>query len=110
MNDELDPGLRRLFAQTAEHPADDAFVAAVTARTARDRRLSLALRPLAAGALSAATLGGVAAGLGLAAQQSFAVIAPLLTASPVGQAAGLGLAVAGLVCFRLLAPLATRRF
>jgi hypothetical protein len=54
-------------------------------------------------------LGVVAAGLGLAVRQSFAVIAPLLTTSPVGQAAALGLVVAGFVCFQLLAPLATRR-
>jgi hypothetical protein len=109
MNDELDPDLKRLFAETAEHPADEAFVSAVTARTTRIWRPSPAVRPLATGALSAVVLGAAAAGLGLAAQQSAAVIAPLLTASPVGQAAGLALALAGVVCFRLLAPLATRR-
>jgi hypothetical protein len=109
MSDELDPGLRRLFAETAEHPADEAFVAAVTARTAREPRVGLAVRRLAAGSLSTLALGAVAAGLGVALQQSSRVILPLLTASPAGVAAGLGLAVAGLVCFRLLAPLAQRR-
>jgi hypothetical protein len=109
MNDELDPGLKRLFAETAEHPADVAFVSAVTARVAREP-LSPTVRRLAAGGLSAAALGVVAAGVGLALQQSFTVISPLLTASPVGQAAGLAFALAGAVCFRLLAPLAARRF
>jgi hypothetical protein len=108
MNDELDPGLKRLFAETAEHPADDAFVAAVTARTSRER-FSPALQRLMAGALYAVILGVLAAGLGRLLEESFKVIAPLLTASPVGQAAALALAVAGAVCFRLLAPLAARR-
>ena len=109
MSDELDPGLRRLFAETAEHPADDAFVAAVTARTARERRLGLNLGHLAAGSLSALTLAAAAAGVGLAAQLGSQVIMPLLSASPMGVATGLGLAVAGLICVRLLAPLAGRR-
>jgi hypothetical protein len=108
MSDDLDPGLRRLFAETAEYPADEAFVAAVTQRTANAPRIGPAVRRLAAGSVSALTLGAVAAGLGLALQQGAGVIMPLLNASPVGMAAGLGLAVAGLVCFRLLAPLARR--
>ncbi len=109
MSDDLDPGLRRLFAETAEHPADEAFVAAVTARTAHAPRIGLAVRRLAAGSLSALALGAVAAGVGLALQQGSQVILPLLNASPTGVAAGLGLAVAGFVCFRLLAPLTQRR-
>lgn len=109
MSEDLDPGLRRLFAETAEHPADDAFVSAVTARTAHDPRIGLTVGRLAAGTLSALALGAVAAGLGLALKQGSQVILPLLTASPTGMAAGLGLAVAGFVCFRLLAPLAQRR-
>jgi hypothetical protein len=110
MSDELDPGLKRLFAETAEHPADDAFVAAVARRTASEPRIGLAVRRMAAGSLSALAFGAVAAGLGLALQQGSRVIMPLLSASPMGMAAGLGLAVAGLVCFRLLAPLAQRHF
>ena len=110
MSDELDPGLRRLFAETAEHPADEAFVAAVTERTAHEPRIGLTVRRLAAGSASALALGAVAAGVGLALQQGSQVIMPLLSASPVGMAAGLGLAVAGLVCFRLLAPLTQRHF
>jgi hypothetical protein len=109
MSDELDPRLKRLFAETAEHPADEAFVEAVAARTQRERHVGLAAGRLAAAALPALTLGVVAAALGLAAQQSFTVVAPLLTASPTGMAASLALAAAGVVCFRLLAPLATRR-
>ena len=108
MSEELDPGLRRLFAETAEYPADEAFVAAVTERTASEPRLGFKARRLAAGLLPTLALGAVAAGLGLALQQGSQVIMPLLTASPAGVAAGLGLAVAGLVCFRLLAPLARR--
>ncbi len=109
MSDELDPGLKRLFAQTAEYPADDAFVSAVTARTARESRIALIARRLAPTLGAAVTLGVLASVLGLVLDQSAKVIAPLLTASPVGLAAGLGLAVAGLVCFRLLAPLASWR-
>jgi hypothetical protein len=108
MSDELDPGLRRLFAETAEYPADEAFVAAVTTRTAMEPRIGPAAQRLAAGTLSALALGAVAAGLGLALQQGAQVIMPLLSASPAGVAAGLGLTIAGLVCFRLLAPLARR--
>jgi hypothetical protein len=110
MSDDLDPGLRRLFAETTEHPADEAFVAAVTERTAREPRIGLALRRLAAGFLPGLTVAVVAAGLGLALRQGSQVIMPLMDASPLGTAAGLGLAVAILVCLRLLAPLAQRHF
>jgi hypothetical protein len=110
MSEDLDPQLRRLFAETAEHPADEAFVQSVAARTQRERHLGPAVRRLAAASLPALALGAVAAGLGLAAQQSFTVVAPLLTASPTGMAASLALVAAGVVCFRLLAPLVTRRF
>ncbi len=108
MSDELDPGLRRLFAETAEHPADEAFVSAVTARTSRERSIGLFARHVAAGIIFALVLGVLAAVLGLVLDLSAKVIAPFLTASPIGLAAGLGLAVAGAVCFRLLAPLALR--
>ncbi len=109
MSEDLDPGLRRLFAETAEHPADDAFVAAVTTRTVHDPRIGLTFGRLAAGSLSALALAAAAAGLGLALQKGSQVILPLLDASPTGMAAGLGLAAAGFVCFRLLAPLVQRR-
>jgi hypothetical protein len=108
MSDELDPGLRRLFAETADNPADEAFVTEVTQRTARELRIGPAVWRLAAGTAPALTLGAVAAGVGLALQQGSRVIMPLLGASPMGIAAGLGLGVAVLVCFRLLGPLAQR--
>ena len=104
MNNELDPGLRRLFAETAEAPADEAFVAAVTARTSRERRVMMFVRPLAAGLLLSLILAALATGLGVALNQSRAVIAPLVSASPAGWAAGLALAFAGVVLFRTLAP------
>ena len=105
MNDELDPGLRRLFASTAETPADEAFVAAVTARTSREGRIMSVLRPLAGGLLLAVSLAALAIGLGVVLNQSRAVIAPLVNASPVGLAAGLALAFAGMVCVRTLTPI-----
>ena len=108
MNDELDPGLRRLFAATAENPADEAFVAGVTARTSLERRIMSVLRPLAGGLLLAVSLAALATGLGVALNQSRAVIAPLVSASPVGLAAGLALAFAGVVLFRTLAPVFTQ--
>ena len=108
MNDELDPGLRRLFAETAESPADEAFVAGVTARTSRERRVMLVLRPLAGGLLLAVILAALATGLGVALNQSRAVIAPLVSASPAGWAAGLALAFAGAVLVRTLAPVFAR--
>jgi hypothetical protein len=110
MSDELDPGLRRLFASTAEHPADEAFVSAVSARTSGERLIAGIARTLAQGLLFGAGAGALAMILGLVLDQSAKVITPLLTASPVGWAAGVGLALAGVVCFRLLAPFAPRRF
>ena len=109
MNDELDPGLRRLFASTAEHPADEAFVSAVTTRTSRERLIGLIARGMAAQLAFTLGLGALAAVVGVVLDQSAKMIAPLLNASLLGLATGLGLAVAGLVCFRLLALLATAR-
>jgi hypothetical protein len=105
MNDELDPGLKRLFAETAEPPADEAFVAAVTRRTSRERRLMMLLRPLAGGLLASAVLAVLATVLGLALSESQAAIADVVNASPVGWIAGLALVLAGVVCVRSLAPL-----
>ena len=109
MSDELDPGLRRLFAETAEHPADEAFVSAVTNRTSREglfvlitRRLAPAIVPIVAPVALAATL-ALVAGL------SAGLITPLVDASPAGLAAGLGFAIAGVICFRLLSPLVSPR-
>ncbi len=109
MSDEFDPGLRRLFAATAEAPADEAFISAVTARTARERRIASAARGVAGPALVAMLLGALAAGAGLVLGQGVRMITPLLNASPMGYAAGLGLVVAGVVCFRLLGPFALQR-
>jgi hypothetical protein len=105
MSDDLDPGLKRLFAETAEHPADAAFVSAVTARTAREGRIALIAWRLAPAVVGAVALGA----LGLALDQGAPLITSLVNASPAGYANGLGLAIAGFVCFRLLAPLAWRR-
>jgi anti-sigma-K factor RskA len=101
MSSELDPDLKRLFAQTAEHPADAAFVSAVTARTSRDGRTALIAWRLAGAVAAAVALGA----LGLALEQSVQLITPLVSASPAGLAYGLGLAIAGAVCVRLIAPL-----
>jgi hypothetical protein len=101
MNDELDPGLRRLFASTAENPNDEAFVQAVTARTSRGRWIAL----IAPGLAMTFVLAVVAIALGLVLDQSAQVISPLVGASPMGRAAGLGLVIAGAVCYRLLAPI-----
>jgi anti-sigma factor RsiW len=100
MTDELDPDLRRLFAATADYPADDAFVAAVAHKTA-PRRPGVLAHALLTGAIVAA----LAAGLGLALGQVANWIGPLATASPFGYVAGLALVVAGAVCVRVLAPL-----
>ncbi|HEY5410888.1 MAG TPA: hypothetical protein VIJ94_09190 [Caulobacteraceae bacterium] len=105
MSDPFDPDLRRLFAATAEHPADEAFVAAVTVRTSRERWITLIARAL----VGALVLAVAAAAFGVVMAQGVKVIAPLLNASLAGQATGLVLAIAGLVCLRLLAPLALRR-
>jgi hypothetical protein len=94
MTDEIDPDLRRLFAATADPPADEAFVAAVTARTARLRLLTavawgLGLILLAAAlAVSAPVFGRMTAALAL---------------SPFGWVAGLALAGSGALCARVLA-------
>jgi len=105
MSDELDPGLRRLFAATAEHPADEAFVADVTATTERQRR-AISLRPALRDALrDGAFAGALAAGIGLVLNQASAPIAALVNASPLGWAAGLTLVAAGVVCVRVIAPL-----
>jgi len=109
MSDNLDPGLKRLFAETAEHPADEDFVTAVSARTTRVYRPSPMVRELAAGCLTALALAAAVGGAGLALQQGAAVIAPLITPSPIGIVTGLSLALAGAICVRLLAPLAFRR-
>jgi hypothetical protein len=100
MTNELDPGLRRLFASTAENPADEAFVQAVTSRTSRGRWLAL----IAPGLAAAFILAAAAIVLGLVLQQSAKVITPLVIASPMGWTAGLGLVIAGAVCVRVLAP------
>ena len=104
MSDELDPGLRRLFAETAEAPADEAFVQGVSARTARERRLGLLARVLIG---LAAVLFVVLVGTAVAPMlgKSAASITTLVTASPFGWAIGLALVLAGGVCVRTLAPL-----
>jgi hypothetical protein len=105
MSDEFDPGLRRLFAETAEAPADEAFVAAVTKRTSRERRFMMVARPLAAGLVLAMILAVLATGLGLALRLSQGAIMALVTSSPLGWIAGLALAFAGLVVVRTVGPL-----
>jgi len=110
MTDELDPGLRRLFAQTAEAPADEAFLAGVTAKTSRERRLALLARALVWGLVLAAILAAAAMGLVTTLNQGLGKVAALVTTSPVGTAAGLAIALAALVCVRTLTPLfAVRR-
>jgi hypothetical protein len=108
MSDDLDPGLRRLFAQTAQHPADEAFVAEVSARTARVHRPSPIARQLALRCVTALAFAAAVGGVGLALQQAAAVIAPLITPSPIGIVTGLALTLGGAICVRLLAPLVFR--
>ncbi len=103
MSDELDPGLKRLFAATAEAPADEAFVQGVAARTARERRLGLLPRILI-GIAVAVLLALSAAVLAPMLETSAGSIAALVSSSPVGWAAGLALALAGAICARALAP------
>ena len=105
MNDELDPGLRRLFAETAEHPADEAFVAAVTAKTARMGRRPGLVRAVGVVMAGSAALAALALALGLAVSQ----ITPVLKASPMGAEAALALVLAGAVYARVLTPLVWRR-
>ena len=107
MSDELDPGLRRLFAETADSPADEAFVGAVTARTSRERKLGLVARTLI-GVAALALLALFAAVLAPMLEKSAGSVTALVTASPAGWAAGLALALAGAVCVRTLAPLLPR--
>ncbi len=104
MNDELDPGLRRLFAETAEYPADEAFVATVSARTSRERRIMMVLRPLVRGLIAAAILAVLATALGLAFTQGQVAITAVVGSSPLGWVVGLALALAGAVCVGALAP------
>ena len=109
MTNELDPGLRRLFAETAEAPADEAFVTAVAARTSRERRLMLVVRPLVGGLVLALVLAAVSTALGLAISQSQGMISALVSASPLGWICGLALAFAGVVVVRTLGPLVGAR-
>ena len=108
MTDELDPGLRRLFAATADSPADEAFVAGVTVRTSRERRLVMLTRVLAASLVASLIIAAVAMGLIQILNQGLGAVATLVGASPVGWVAGLGLALAGVVCVRTLAPVVAR--
>jgi len=109
MSDDLDPRLKSLFAQTAEHPADEAFVAAVSARTWRERPMASPIGDVAVSVLKALALAVAVGGASVAAQQGSQVIAPLITSSPIGFVTGLALAAAGAICVRALAPLAARR-
>ena len=64
---DADADLTRLFAAVAERPSDEAFVADVSARVARERRLA-AMRAgaLSAAAIAALVIFGQPVGLGLA--------------------------------------------
>ena len=106
MTDELDPGLRRLFASTAESPADEAFIVGVTAKTSRERRLLLLGRALAGGLLLAVIVAAAGTGLVAALNQGVGAVTVLVITSPTGWAAGLALALAVVVCVRTLKPLA----
>ena len=108
MTDELDPGLRRLFASTAEAPADEAFVAAVTMKTSRERRLLMFGRVLAFAVFVAVMVAVAAMGLVTMLNQGVGAITTLVSTSPVGWAAGLALALAIVVCVRTLTPLVGR--
>ena len=101
---ETDPGLRRLFAETAEHPADEAFVVGVTVRTSRERRIMMVVRPLVRGLVAAAVLAILATALGLAFEHGQGVITAVVSTSPLGWVAGLALVFAGGVCVRALSP------
>ncbi len=98
MSDEIDPGLKRVFAQTAEAPADEAFVAEVASKTSRLRRWCVIGTALGLILVAIA----VATGLGLAAA-SIGPIAAALSASPFGWIAGLAFVGAGALCVRALA-------
>lgn len=103
MNDEHDLGLSRLFAETSESPADEAFVAGVSARTSRERRILLVVRPLVVALVGALIIAALATGLGLVVNQARPLIA-LLASSPQGWVCSLALAFAGIVVVRTLAP------
>lgn len=108
MNEEFDPGLRRLFAATAEHPADETFAAQVTTKVNRARRLRGAGRALALAVLAAAAL-VTAATVGPVLGQEAGVIGGLVNGSLCGSAAGVALVLAGLVLVRLFALLSRSR-
>jgi hypothetical protein len=108
MTDELDPGLRRLFAETANTPEDDVFVAAVTSVTARKPRLLAGGgfgQALRSGAIAAAA----AAAFGLVLSQVSGPVGALVNASPFGWIAGLALVLAGAAGVRVLAPFAGQK-
>ena len=109
MTSELDPGLRRLFAATAESPADEAFVAAVTVRTAREARLVLMGRVLACALALAALIAATETGIVAALNQGLGAVAALVVGTPAGWAAGLAIALAAAVCVRTIAPLVGSR-
>ena len=108
MSDDLDPGLRRMFAATAEAPADEVFVAGVTARTSRERWLVLLGRAVAGVLLAAVIFWALTAVLAPALILVSGSVAALVSASPFGWVVGLALTLAGVVCVRTLAPLVTR--
>jgi hypothetical protein len=108
MSDELDPGLRRLFAETSDTPADEAFVQGVTARTSRERKLRWAGRGLI-GVATLALLAVIATALAPMLEKGAGSLTTLVSTSPVGWAVGLALALAGVVCVRTLAPLMRMR-
>jgi hypothetical protein len=105
MSDDLDPGLKRLFALTAEPPADEAFVAAVEARTSRERLVSMALRGLGLTLALALGVAILAIAFRLVAGEGAAALGPLaasLAATGYGSIAALGLVIAAAVCGRAL--------
>ena len=111
MSDEIDPDLKRLFALTAEPPADEAFVAMVAAKTARLRLLAVAGWSLGL-ILLAAVLAAGATWFGVAISQVVAApgwLSTALAASPFGWVAALALTGAGAVCWRAMAQIAAGR-
>jgi hypothetical protein len=112
MSDDLDPGLKRLFALTAEHPSDEAFVARAASSARRERLASTVLRGLGL-ALALALLAAVLAiAFRLVAVEGAAVFGQLaasLASTPFGALGALGLLIAGAVCWRALTQLAGGR-
>ena len=102
MSDELDPGLRRLFASTGQSPADEAFVAEVAARTSRENAWVTAGRA----AFAALVFAVLAMGLRFAVIQGASVVSAFVSVPPLGWAAGMALVLAGVIGVRALAPLA----